>query len=911
MLAAMTAASAAVALTGPAAEPITTAASADAVPGLGVELPELRTATSRTYEAEGGKRVAQISSAPIHYRDATGAWQPIDNTLVSTMGSLRNRANAYAVDLPLTLGAEPVRMRHGDAWVSFGLRDAAPTAAVATGAEVRYPEALPGVELTYAAGTTGVKETMVLSHAGATASFAFDVQMAAGLTPHVLDSGAIALVDAGGTTRLSLAAPFMVDAAGARSDAVTYTLARSGAGWSLGVAANREWLAAASRAYPVAVDPTVSIPAPVRTCTIEEYSFGGEAPSSCGSGLIGAQPDLDFERIGRTLLKWDLGSIPPTASVTDAAYESPGFFHYTPADGATTYPLTRRFTEATTWTTSNGSTPWTTPGGDYDAGSGANAAADQNGNLAAFDLTAITQDWVDGSRDNHGIIVIADDEEQWGQLDLMPLEVTYTVSACPSDPFTAAQGASATTVYNWNEVLLGAFRQGGPPGPLARGAAMLNIGIYDVLNSVYFAKLEALATGTPTTQICGWEPYLVLADTPSTTNADLAAGYAARDILTELFPGYSTQIASAWTTHHGSTPHQQAAEDLGTKIAAAVIASRMDDGSSDEMSYTPDDSTPGAWRPTDDDSPTNVAGCATAATPDWGLVTPFALSSGSQVRQPLPFGFTSYSSLLSSYTYAAQVNEVKQWGKSNSTSRTSGQTDMAWFWANDLDGTYKPPGQLIAHTRLVAESQPSAQTSGTPAEFFRVWSQQGVRVARLFARVSLAMADGAIAAWDQKYRTAIDLWRPQSAIRHADLDGNFYTTKDETWKPLSADELDRSFSPCFPAWVSGHATFGGTWAQIMESEFAGVDADDPFPLTLTTVDPHQRISTNVYKTRQVDSFDQAARENALSRIFLGVHYRVDADDGLETGRAVAEHVMDTRLRWNKTCAAWGCAVTLP
>jgi hypothetical protein len=118
--------------------------------------------------------------------------------------------------------------------------------------------------------------------------------------------------------------------------------------------------------------------------------------------------------------------------------------------------------------------------------------------------------------------------------------------------------------------------------------------------------------------------------------------------------------------------------------------------------------------------------------------------------------------------------------------------------------------------------------------------------------------------------------------------------QDATWTPLGP-------TPCFPAWVSGHATFAGTWGQTMENEFTGVDANDPFPLELGTDDPN---AANV--TREFDTFDEAAEENAFSRILLGVHWRVDGVDGLATGRSVANHVTANALRFNHSCPSWNC-----
>ena len=366
--------------------------------------------------------------------------------------------------------------------------------------------------------------------------------------------------------------------------------------------------------------------------------------------------------------------------------------------------------------------------------------------------------------------------------------------------------------------LLAAFRQGGPPTSLSRAAAMMNVGIYDAFNSVFFAKLEDVSTGDPeANETCGWKKFEVLAETPASTDANLAARFAARDILTALFPGYSTQIASAFTTRYGSPPYQAAGKALGEFVADEVLAARASDGSGASMSYTPASSTPGAWRP----SPTSSteAPCTAAVPPGWGNVTPFTLTSGSQFRQAFPGAFTTYPSLLASSLYTPQFNDVKSYGKSVGSARTTDQTKAAWFWANDLDGTYKPPGQLIEHTKLVAQTQPAAQTSGDPEDFFWVWSQQGIRVAQLFAEVSLALADAAIAAWDQKYLTAIDLWRPIDAIRQATPTAT--TTRPRTRRgsrsratPTRSSSRRASRHGC-----RGTRRSGATWSRVMENEF--------------------------------------------------------------------------------------------
>ncbi|MEU4780157.1 carbohydrate binding domain-containing protein [Micromonospora sp. NPDC023633] len=417
---------------------------------------------------------------------------------------------------------------------------------------------------------------------------------------------------------------------------------------------------------------------------------------------------------------------------------------------------------------------------------------------------------------------------------------------------------SADPVLFWNDVLLDTFRQTQlPPTSLSRSAAIMHAAMHDAAVSV---------TGAG-------EPYRVRVpvEYPGTLedvvapSLETAVNQAAHDSLSALFAGRSFGPALAEAT--GMLPSGVNADEIargravGSQAAAANVDARRADGSTDESPYVPE-GVPGAWRPT---------GSGPAVSPNWGRVTPFTLTSPTQFRPGPPGGFGSYDALLASQLYEDQVTEVRQLGARVGGTRTAEQTRIAFFWANDLDGTYKPPGQLLAHTRIVAEQRGLGMLQN----------------ARLFGLVSLAMADAAIVAWGGKYATPIDLWRPESAIHHADTDGRPGTQPDRSWQPLSQDRAGQSFSPPFPAHVSGHATFAGAWAGVMRAYF-GTDA---VPFTGTTDDP-QAVGVR----RPFGSFTEAARENARSRVYLGVHYQFDADAGLAAGLAVGAHVHANHLR---------------
>jgi hypothetical protein len=432
---------------------------------------------------------------------------------------------------------------------------------------------------------------------------------------------------------------------------------------------------------------------------------------------------------------------------------------------------------------------------------------------------------------------------------------------------TPAQAAPiGDHVIFWNNVLLKTYRTvGGAPGPLARSGAMMHNAMFNAVNAINCNKtgsyddFNCLAIDyTGGVPITNW----------ANPHVGTAIDYAAQTVLSGLYPAVSfTGDLTAAQDGIAADASQQQGRAVGVKAGQNMLASRVGnlDRSTMNTSYTLIDQ-PGYWRPT---------GSGNAATPGWGQVVPFSRFSESyklnNLRPALPGGFTTMPALLASSAYAGQVNEVKNLGRATGSTRTADQTQAAWFWANDLDGTYKPPGQHFAHTQVVSAGRGLDQMANL----------------RLFAQVSAAMADAAIIAWDAKYLTAIDLWRPESAIQLAGTDNNAATGAEAGWKPLSADRNGVNFSPAFPAWISGHATFGGAWAKAMERYFG----TDNVTFTGGTDDPHA-----VGVTRTFTSFSAAAVEDARSRVWLGVHYSWDGTQGNTAGAKVGNYVADKLLQ---------------
>ncbi|ORT57413.1 hypothetical protein BKD26_24440 [Streptomyces sp. CB03238] len=447
---------------------------------------------------------------------------------------------------------------------------------------------------------------------------------------------------------------------------------------------------------------------------------------------------------------------------------------------------------------------------------------------------------------------------------------TGSVLTVAPQPAQAALPAHpiADPVHYWNDVLLQVIRrEGGGPGPMARAAAMMNAAIYDAESS-YQLKWKGKITSEAYIHA---EKYAGWVEGPD--EEERVIGRTAYNILLKLYGKNQAQFLDAkFRERFGTEPTEFDLLDVTVvnKMVTQMMDARNGDGSDDDRVYA-GSFEPGAWRPTSypDMPDPSCSQHSQAVSPYWGLVTPFALSSGSQFRPPTPGLYGTYAKLLAGDAYKAQVEAVRSAGADGPTAktpvvnRTADQEAAAWFWANDLDGTYKPPGQLLQATREVAHAR----------------GLDTYENARLFALVSIAMADAGIAVRDVKFLTNIDLWRPVSAIREGGL--------DPEWKPLLKTRAGVNVNPCFPAWASGHATFGAAWAGIMQRYFGS----DGIAFDMTTDDPQSPV-----KTRHFTSFSSAAREDAYSRVWLGVHFPWDAEDGLKLGDQVAAHVFTNKLR---------------
>jgi hypothetical protein len=416
-----------------------------------------------------------------------------------------------------------------------------------------------------------------------------------------------------------------------------------------------------------------------------------------------------------------------------------------------------------------------------------------------------------------------------------------------------AATSRADVVTEWNTQYINTARVvGGPPCPLSRSVAMMHIAMYDALEAIDHQ----------------YTPLIVHDVTaPAGANRQAAIIQAAHDVLASLYPARTAVYDAQLSAELAQIP-AGVSRDAGLAVGAAVAAEVISDHSVDAPAMNDNNyvylNVPGAYQPTFPDFTTPPF------NPGWGHCKPWCMLSGDQFRPVGPLGYRHVSNMLKSVKYANAFNEVLMFGKRNSQFRTAEQTEIAWFWANDRNGTYKPAGHLNFIAQIV-----SVQNHLNLAQN-----------ARLFAMINAAMADAGIVAWDAKYMSDVDVWRPITAIRNASTDGNPLTAQNPNWVPL----LD--FSPPFPGYTSGHGTFAGAWGAAMKAFFG----TDNMTFSATSDEP---AAAGVVRT--FHSFSQAAYEDAESRIWLGVHFRFDAEDAYLSGKRMAEAMAASFFR--PTCTA--------
>jgi RHS repeat-associated protein len=419
------------------------------------ELPTLRTATSRTYETSSGYE-AQVFSGPVDYQDTSGAWQKIDDSLVSDgTGGYKVKANGYSLDLPASL-ASPITVGKGAAQLSLRLQGAGGTLSVA-GATATYRGALPGVDVAYSAEATQVKETLTLASAAAPANYVYGFTLPKGLSPKVDASGSVVVTDSGGHVLATLPKAFMDDAAGSHSENVSYSLSGSGTAWTLTVTPDSAWLHDPSRSFPVVVDPTATFNLATQAtgCTL---SANTPTTSKCSTSTLQVGGNSTFK--SRSLLRFDaLNSVVPAdaeihGSELDLTEVSGGTS--TTSKNVELHQITTPWSTSATWNTSNGTTAWGSAGGDFAssvAGPAATTTVTPTTGVYSFALSKLVADWVTGAQANNGVEIKTTSEGTTGYFNFGSYNATDTSTWPALKVFYAYRYGEAPWISYWSRNL--------------------------------------------------------------------------------------------------------------------------------------------------------------------------------------------------------------------------------------------------------------------------------------------------------------------------------------------------------------------------------------------------------------------------------------------------------------------------
>jgi len=389
---------------------------------------------------------------------------------------------------------------------------------------------------------------------------------------------------------------------------------------------------------------------------------------------------------------------------------------------------------------------------------------------------------------------------------------------------------AADPIAAWNQISEQAVKTAGHPPPVAAlDFAIVQLAVYDAVESID-GRYEPYYTRVP----------------GATGSMSAAAAKAAHDTLAGLFPAQSAALDVAYANFlaaNGVDPLDPGTA-VGAEVAANILALRANDGRFPPSPPPFLGSTAiGQWRPTPSLLPGAPPTMAPGLTPWVATVRPFTMQSDSQFRAAPPPALTSQ-------VWTTDYNETKAVGSLTSATRTPEQTEIGYFWADS--------GPVLWQNALRYISQHYLSDTGDTA--------------RMYALAETAMADAQIACWDSKY--FYNFWRPITAIRLGNTDGNPATAVDPNWQPLIN-------TPNFPEYPSGHADISGAVAHMLRLFFA----TDELAFQMTTTN-----ALAPQKTRSFTRFSQAEQEVIDARVYVGIHYRNSDTTAAAQGRSVANWV---------------------
>jgi hypothetical protein len=388
--------------------------------------------------------------------------------------------------------------------------------------------------------------------------------------------------------------------------------------------------------------------------------------------------------------------------------------------------------------------------------------------------------------------------------------------------------ACADVITDWDDkalVLVTPMTAVGATSPYMaqRMMAMVHAAMFDAVNSIERR----------------YQPYLVQLPADPATSKETAAAAAAAALLATINEKTAAEVRTVLTTYLASIPDGAAKSNgvkLGEAIAVKLLDARANDGSDAPDDYRPR-TAPGVYVPT-----------AITISTMWATMKPFVMDKASLFRPDPPIA-------LEGKEWAADYNELKEYGGQNSAKRTAEQTEIARFWLLGPPMAYHPFLRQLAIAKQM----------------------DVVDSARFMALSAIAINDAIIAVLDAKYH--YNFWRPITAIRNGDNDGNPATDREATWQPIAN-------TPMHPEYPCAHCIQSGSVAGVVKAVFGIADIPE-IALTSPTAPGVTRRWTNV---------NALTEEIASARIWSGFHYRFSTRVGTDMGLRIGDFVVKRAMQ---------------
>ncbi len=406
--------------------------------------------------------------------------------------------------------------------------------------------------------------------------------------------------------------------------------------------------------------------------------------------------------------------------------------------------------------------------------------------------------------------------------------------------------AKVEMLTNWNEkVMQYAVEEDGLLTLKGlRTESMMHLAVHDALNAI-IRKYEPYA-------------YQELHPTASPLAASAQAAYV---VVSNQYPKKETELKKElmrWLAQVSDGKAKNAGVELGKSCAMAVMAKRENDKWNGESEYSWHPMAPGVYAEFNEHSGTPKGFVFGSG---WAAAEPFMLTSQDQFRVPPP-------PEISSAAYTKAYNEVKEVGSADSKTRTADQAHLAMWWKDFVENS---------HNRLARELVIKEQLD--------LWE-----AARLFALMNMSIYDAYVSVFENKFH--YNHWRPYTAIRWAENDENPNTIPDPEWDNL------HKHTYAFPSYPSAHGAASGAAMTVLANTLG---KGDKYAFTMRTdsVDKAGPFSGKIKTdppTRSFNSFSEAAREASNSRIYLGIHFRYDSDEGYKLGKQIGDYACQNFLR---------------